>query len=259
MRRKLYYTLAVIGIMLLGSCKREREAAEAIPEKISIYDTGEVEIQPVVSVDSPEFRQFIDSLFTPERINELYGPGTHTFYMVVLVRDNVRQSSLKFRRNIFVSSGGKIDEGLTMLRGENDDLFNTIFRNIAPVLKLQPAMKLGQAVNAEKYYSFTVGYDADGRLIYPFHIWEINRKQYIPIFRGNHFLGEFRDSISGNMLRLMKAVDKDISYPEEARKLGVSGKVIIGVYVNEDGTIAGRRLVSGIGFGCDEIALHEVD
>lgn len=51
---------------------------------------------------------------------------------------------------------------------------------------------------------------------------------------------------------------KNIKYPEEAKKKGIQGKVLVSFVVEKDGSISEVKVVSGIGSGCDEEAVRVV-
>lgn len=53
-------------------------------------------------------------------------------------------------------------------------------------------------------------------------------------------------------------IQKNIKYPEIARKAGVEGRVIIQFVVDENGSVVDPAVVRGIGAGCDEEALRVV-
>jgi len=56
----------------------------------------------------------------------------------------------------------------------------------------------------------------------------------------------------------MESIYKHISYPEIAKKAGVSGKVYLLVYINEKGGLDQVKVVRGLGAGCDEAAMDGV-
>lgn len=62
----------------------------------------------------------------------------------------------------------------------------------------------------------------------------------------------------GGYKALSKIVDgrKNHKYPEEARKNGIEGKVVVQFIINEDGTCSDFEVVKGIGYGCDEAAVE---
>ena len=53
-------------------------------------------------------------------------------------------------------------------------------------------------------------------------------------------------------------LQKEISYPEIAKKAGVEGRVIVQFIVNEQGNVIDPFVVRGIGAGCDEEAVRAV-
>ncbi len=56
----------------------------------------------------------------------------------------------------------------------------------------------------------------------------------------------------------IKFLQDNIKYPEEAKELGVSGKVFVTFVVEVDGSITDVKVLRGIGAGCDEEAVRVV-
>lgn len=56
----------------------------------------------------------------------------------------------------------------------------------------------------------------------------------------------------------LASLQKEINYPELARKAGIEGKVIIQFIVNEEGKVEDPQVIRGIGSGADEEALQVV-
>lgn len=56
----------------------------------------------------------------------------------------------------------------------------------------------------------------------------------------------------------LAGLQKQVEYPEMARKAGIEGRVIIQFIVNEKGKVENPRVVRGIGGGCDDEALRAV-
>jgi len=54
------------------------------------------------------------------------------------------------------------------------------------------------------------------------------------------------------------ALQKNVSYPEMARRAGIEGRVTVQFIVNEQGQVENARVVRGIGGGCNEEALKAV-
>ncbi len=56
----------------------------------------------------------------------------------------------------------------------------------------------------------------------------------------------------------IEGIQKRIKYPEIAKRAGVTGRVYVKAYVDENGTVAKVELIKGIGAGCDEAAMKAV-
>jgi TonB family protein len=63
---------------------------------------------------------------------------------------------------------------------------------------------------------------------------------------------------AGGMTSFFDYVTSNMKYPEQARKLGVEGKIFIEFTVNTDGSISDATVKKGIGAGCDLEALRIV-
>jgi protein TonB len=53
-------------------------------------------------------------------------------------------------------------------------------------------------------------------------------------------------------------ISRHIHYPEQASHEGVQGKVVVRFVVNEDGSVSEATILSSVGYGCDEEALHVI-
>lgn len=56
----------------------------------------------------------------------------------------------------------------------------------------------------------------------------------------------------------LESIQRNIRYPEEARKAGIEGRVIVQFIVTEQGKVEDPQIIRGIGGGCDEEALRVV-
>lgn len=54
----------------------------------------------------------------------------------------------------------------------------------------------------------------------------------------------------------LAALQKNIRYPERARKAGIEGRVIVQFVVNKKGKVENPKVIRGIGGGCDKEALR---
>lgn len=69
---------------------------------------------------------------------------------------------------------------------------------------------------------------------------------------------EQRPEFRGGSAELNKYLDNALYYPARARDEGVAGKVLVRFMVNEDGSINNVKVIKGIGYGCDEVAVKVV-
>jgi len=61
---------------------------------------------------------------------------------------------------------------------------------------------------------------------------------------------------NGGYAAFYKFVKKNIKYPNQAKRMGVEGKVYVQFVVDKDGSITDVKAIRGIGAGCDEEAIR---
>ncbi|MBX2955698.1 MAG: TonB family protein [Cyclobacteriaceae bacterium] len=62
----------------------------------------------------------------------------------------------------------------------------------------------------------------------------------------------------GGMQEFYNHVGRVMTYPKEARRMGIQGKVFVEFVINKDGSISDVKAIKGIGGGCDEEAVRAV-
>ena len=62
----------------------------------------------------------------------------------------------------------------------------------------------------------------------------------------------------GGMAAFYEYIQQSLKYPEQARKLGIEGKVFVEFVVGPDGKLTDVKAVKGIGGGCDEEAVRVI-
>ena len=60
----------------------------------------------------------------------------------------------------------------------------------------------------------------------------------------------------GGMKDFYDFIKKNLVYPDEAKKLGIEGKVFLTFIVQEDGSLTDIKVMRGVGSGCDEEAIR---
>jgi TonB family protein len=56
----------------------------------------------------------------------------------------------------------------------------------------------------------------------------------------------------------IETIQKNVKYPEIAKRAGIEGRVFIKAFINENGDVVKAEVLKGIGSGCDEAALKAV-
>lgn len=62
----------------------------------------------------------------------------------------------------------------------------------------------------------------------------------------------------GGMGAFYQYVSKNLNYPNQARRMGIEGKVFVQFVVDKDGSITEVQAIKGIGAGCDEEAVKVI-
>lgn len=62
----------------------------------------------------------------------------------------------------------------------------------------------------------------------------------------------------GGERKLFEFIENNLVYPQQAIDAGVEGWVVVGFYIEKDGTVSDAEVLRGIGYGCDEEALRVV-
>ena len=61
------------------------------------------------------------------------------------------------------------------------------------------------------------------------------------------------------MQELMKYLQKNIQYPDEAKKKGIQGRVIVQFIVDKDGSIKDTKVIRGVNSSLDNEALRVIN
>ena len=131
----------------------------------------------------------------------------------------------KYSLMLFVNESGKLDK-IVVMNAPNEEIANFLI-NTLPEQTFKPATKNGKPIK----YKF-----------------------------GWYYSGEYLvtadpmpEPIGG-----IDAIQKNIVYPEIARRAGIEGRVYVLALINENGDVAKTKIIKGIGAGCDEAAANAV-
>lgn len=74
------------------------------------------------------------------------------------------------------------------------------------------------------------------------------------IFVGAEKMPEF----PGGEKELMRFIGEHITYPREAKEIGIAGTVYVSFVIEKDGSVSNIKILRGIGGGCDEEAVRVI-
>ncbi len=69
---------------------------------------------------------------------------------------------------------------------------------------------------------------------------------------------EVQANFVGGMTAWYAYLNKNLTYPTQARRMGIEGTVLVRFVVNTDGSVQDIEIVRSIGGGCDEIAMNVI-
>lgn len=74
--------------------------------------------------------------------------------------------------------------------------------------------------------------------------------------KDKHFI--HKPSYPGGPQALKKFISEHLTYPEEAAAAGIKGTVTVDYTINYKGNVIDTKIISGLGYGCDEEATRLV-
>lgn len=252
MKTKLFIPL-LLSIFIF-SCKEER--------KIEIIPNLEAEYLSDNEVDRP-------AEFKSDSKGSAKGGSEDLIEAIRSIHEGQYSDSVRYiiKLRLYINEKGKIDKikDISSLfdRTEysTDGVKNYLMRdkmNQAIALKLadlgfEPALKEGKNVKS------WIDIKGVSILAKPGGGFEVEMPDFlvgVPFGSKNQYLlaaEEMPEPIGG-----MFSIQKNIRYPELAKRAGIEGKVYVLAFIDEHGDVVNAQIIKGIGAGCDEAALHAV-
>jgi len=216
---------------------------------------------PNIMIDTTKLMSALQSKFPADTVLRYFGPGAHSFYLVVGRGADSDHMTYLFTQNIGLIGISSPDVLMTDLLkiGNSGSPFEQGYFDNDQIFRRGLTADDKATAKVIGIYELRTGFDKTKKVIYPWSIQSADLTKYQLKFEGGYNRNEF---LSNGFPRAMmggyEELSKKISYPEEARKLGVNGRIMIFAYVDEKGNVVGTQLSQGIGFGCDEAALSAI-
>lgn len=142
---------------------------------------------------------------------------------------------------------------------ETKNLLNEIdkFKKVYSQLKYQPAKVDGKAVNSFLTSHIYIAFDNTGKVI---DNWALVNTELQTNSQMDSKYGEYTAApeIQPELIGGIEELVKYIHYPELAKKAGIQGRVLVKVYIDENGNIIDTEILQSVGSGCDESAMNAI-
>jgi TonB family protein len=242
----------IIFSLFLAGCENKSNKVEVVPNLESIYTS-------VNDVDTPpqeteaDYKIMTNSLV--EAVKSLYDKNSgepERFIIALRIYGNENGTVDKIK---------DISKPLEEIRPGIDTIkdFTNKAKLVAAIAermgdwKFEPAKINGKPVKCWSDFKLNIIMKPDGTY-----------SQEIPDFllsdnmfnRNDKYLvsvDEMPEPIGG-----VAAIQKNIKYPEIAKRAGIEGKVYILAYIDENGNVTKTTVLKGIGGGCDEAAMNAI-
>jgi len=228
--KKLFFVL--FAITILFSCE-ERGKIEVIPN----YDMEYIEV--------PDYLKFTQNLISSDTKEKMNKDVTEIFSNIG--KDTENKPTL-YLFELFINENGTLDKVEAPVLKDNTP-------NKELINKMSD-WKFGKYVTDGQAQKYRIGLSimsitySNGKN----HVFVIGNDGDI-IDESVYFVAveQMPAPIGG-----ISAIQKNVRYPEIAKRAGIEGRVFVKAYIDSTGTVAKTELLRGIGGGCDEEAMSAV-
>lgn len=211
-----------------------------------IYKSDEVETPAKLKMTLMEFSNRIKSEIVYPKLGKELGIEGSVLARITMEKDGTF-SDVKIMRGI---GGGYDEEAIRFIRENLTDW--------------ESAKVDGKFVRHEFYfpirYNLKEGWTAEqAKLDFEKHssneIFADSEKKEALVFTIVEQQATFNSGLKG----FYKYIKKEMTYPKEAQKDKIEGKVILSFIINTDGSVSDVKVLRGIGHGCDEEAIRIIE
>jgi TonB family protein len=253
MKRLKYIKVLALSVMLvfgiLNGCKNKSNNNPWPLEPAKLYNSD-------IKIDTVKLMNMLRTKFAPDSILVKLGPGTHELYLIV--GKNPDAGHLSYIFSAYLAPNSKAWWKMMLKMQSSGNPFWYLHPDTGKIFRLDKDVNNSDSTLLG-IYVLRVGVNKSKEEIYPLSVSSVDLSRYETKFFGNYTKSDFHYSrIPRTDIGIDEELRKRIKYPEEARKIGVSGKIMIIAFLDEKGNVIGTKLDQGIGFGCDEAALDAV-
>ena len=228
------------------------------------YFNEELDVQAAVTIDTSILRNELNKIVPSEKIFDLYGSGYQNFYLRLMISPDNKKSFVIFPDATYLDrntgiSGNPLWEQDVKYELHKEKIFFSNHADENNIFTTTPGSLKGNKVKCLKVYEIHVFLGKNKTISRQWDIHETSIIKYRPDFLGKN-VDEyyFGGNIPVTGKDVFDGIRKKIVYPEEALKKGVTGRVFVKLFADEDGNYAGYKLVKGLGFGCDEAVISAI-
>ncbi|MGA7720960.1 MAG: TonB family protein [Ignavibacteriaceae bacterium] len=243
------------------------------------YDDG-LDIKSEAIVDTLLFRQEINKILPPDKLLDLFGSGYHNLYLGLTIS---QESEVQFTlgtdisfwlnpdaeiRNLIFKDGIESTHNylINYSAGEyeknkkvNHALFQAPFSSDYKIFTAKPGILNGKTVRSIKLYEINSIVTKYGKIVKPWSINEMDISKY-----REHFISPnvnryyFMTGLPAVSVDGFESIRKALAYPETALKNGITGRVIVQLFVDGNGDLDGYQILKGLGYGCDDAVINAI-
>ena len=245
--------LILIAMTMLYGCE-EKSKIELVPEIDMIYKSINLVPQIAMPLNEPlvlPFEEAIKEVHKKENPNE---DVIYPIYVRLYISEKGEIDKIKVLRHMLdarnrKSTNPKYDEKIYLYP---EKIITKALPELEKV-KFSPAESNGKKIKMR----------ADVKVIY-----FVNKNGELKIdkekMKREHAKSDFDNPVQGiffvaveempEPIGGIKAIQKNIVYPEIAKRAGIEGRVYVKAYVDSTGKVVKTEILRGIGGGCDEVA-----
>lgn len=239
MKKIAVIIIFAVSMMYISACNEQ-----TCKDGEVYYNPSLVETKAKILTSEQDILKNVANEINKTELFSAIGDGIHTFNITIAVskENTCKNIELDYKGN------GSVKKLLPLM-----EKFNKAFNN----LTYNAASIDGKAVNSSVSTSILIKFKPDGTIEKD---WKLvtaasNSMASIESKHPDYFTAaEVMPEIIGGFGELAKG----IVYPEEAKKNNIEGKVLVQVYIDENGNVVETEIIKSVGYGCDEVAANAI-